>query len=70
MSLIDRSSTNNNLSCLPRMQWTVPGLGGFVYAIAFSPFQPALAAVGVGDGTIRVWDTEVILFLRICVSIL
>ncbi|KAM9333778.1 gem-associated protein 5 [Pholidichthys leucotaenia] len=37
--------------------WTLPTLGGFVYALTFSPVGTGTLALGVGDGTIRVWNT-------------
>jgi hypothetical protein len=40
----------------PRCRFLVPGLGGHVYAASASPPQPQLLALGVGDGTVRVWD--------------
>ncbi|KAI8485194.1 Gem-associated protein 5 [Branchiostoma belcheri] len=41
-----------------KAQWSLPTLGGFVYALAFSPLTPGQLAVGVGDGMIRVWNTH------------
>lgn len=37
--------------------WTLPTLGGFVYALAFSPVGVGCLALGVGDNMIRVWNT-------------
>ncbi|XP_026855963.2 gem-associated protein 5 isoform X3 [Electrophorus electricus] len=37
--------------------WTLPTLGGFVYAIGFSPVATGCLALGVGDNMIRVWNT-------------
>ncbi|XP_054481337.1 gem-associated protein 5 [Anoplopoma fimbria] len=37
--------------------WTLPTLGGFVYALAFSPVGAGCLALGVGDNMIRVWNT-------------
>ncbi|CAN9501079.1 unnamed protein product [Ophioblennius macclurei] len=37
--------------------WTLPTLGGFVYALAFSPVGVGCLAAGVGDNMIRVWNT-------------
>ncbi|XP_066572558.1 gem-associated protein 5 isoform X1 [Amia ocellicauda] len=37
--------------------WTLPSLGGFVYALTFSPVDTGSLAVGVGDNMIRVWST-------------
>ncbi|CAH1274597.1 GEMIN5 [Branchiostoma lanceolatum] len=39
-------------------QWSLPTLGGFVYAMAFSPLTPGQLAIGVGDGMIRIWNTR------------
>ncbi|XP_078691159.1 gem-associated protein 5-like [Branchiostoma floridae x Branchiostoma belcheri] len=41
-----------------KAQWSLPTLGGFVYALASSPLTPGQLAVGVGDGMIRVWNTH------------
>uniref|UniRef100_A0A8C4X1H5 Gem (nuclear organelle) associated protein 5 n=1 Tax=Eptatretus burgeri TaxID=7764 RepID=A0A8C4X1H5_EPTBU len=41
----------------PACLWTLPSLGGFVYALTISPVDPGCLAVGVGDCTVRVWDT-------------
>lgn len=38
--------------------YCIPCLGGFVYSLAFSPFACATLAVGVGDGSIKVWRTD------------
>ncbi|XP_072302080.1 gem-associated protein 5 [Eucyclogobius newberryi] len=38
--------------------WTLPALGGFVYALCFSPLGSGTLALGVGDNTIRVWNTQ------------
>ncbi|XP_077522300.1 gem-associated protein 5-like [Amblyomma americanum] len=40
--------------------YCIPSLGGFVYSLAFSPFACATLAVGVGDGSIKVWRTDCI----------
>lgn len=37
--------------------WTLPTLGGFVYTLTFSPVGTGCLALGVGDNTIRVWNT-------------
>ncbi|XP_068592685.1 gem-associated protein 5 isoform X2 [Cebidichthys violaceus] len=37
--------------------WTLPTLGGFVYALTFSPVGSGCLALGVGDSMIRVWNT-------------
>uniref|UniRef100_A0A7N8YHC7 Gem (nuclear organelle) associated protein 5 n=1 Tax=Mastacembelus armatus TaxID=205130 RepID=A0A7N8YHC7_9TELE len=37
--------------------WTLPTLGGFVYALTFSPVGAGCLAIGVGDNMIRVWNT-------------
>uniref|UniRef100_A0AAQ5ZUV4 Anaphase-promoting complex subunit 4 WD40 domain-containing protein n=1 Tax=Amphiprion ocellaris TaxID=80972 RepID=A0AAQ5ZUV4_AMPOC len=37
--------------------WTLPTLGGFVYALSFSPVGSGCLALGVGDNMIRVWNT-------------
>ncbi|XP_056299460.1 gem-associated protein 5 [Pseudoliparis swirei] len=37
--------------------WTLPTLGGFVYALRFSPVGTGCLALGVGDNMIRVWNT-------------
>ncbi|XP_047462986.1 gem-associated protein 5 [Mugil cephalus] len=37
--------------------WTLPTLGGFVYALSFSPVGTGCLALGVGDNMIRVWNT-------------
>ncbi|XP_069051438.1 gem-associated protein 5 isoform X2 [Lepisosteus oculatus] len=37
--------------------WTLPSLGGFVYALTFSPVDTGSLALGVGDNMIRVWST-------------
>ncbi|XP_078121651.1 gem-associated protein 5 [Sander vitreus] len=37
--------------------WTLPTLGGFVYALTFSPVGVGCLALGVGDNMIRVWNT-------------
>ncbi|TNN69118.1 Gem-associated protein 5 [Liparis tanakae] len=37
--------------------WTLPTLGGFVYALGFSPVGTGCLALGVGDNMIRVWNT-------------
>uniref|UniRef100_A0A3Q4H9G2 Gem (nuclear organelle) associated protein 5 n=1 Tax=Neolamprologus brichardi TaxID=32507 RepID=A0A3Q4H9G2_NEOBR len=37
--------------------WTLPTLGGFVYALTFSPVGTGCLALGVGDNMIRVWNT-------------
>ncbi|XP_069002058.1 gem-associated protein 5 [Embiotoca jacksoni] len=37
--------------------WTLPTLGGFVYALTFSPVGTGCLALGVGDSMIRVWNT-------------
>ncbi|XP_034539640.1 gem-associated protein 5 [Notolabrus celidotus] len=42
-----------SLDCL----WTLPTLGGFVYALTFSPVGVGCLALGVGDNMIRVWNT-------------
>ncbi|KAK7926235.1 hypothetical protein WMY93_008545 [Mugilogobius chulae] len=38
--------------------WTLPTLGGFVYALCFSPLGSGTLALGVGDNMIRVWNTQ------------
>ncbi|XP_074527898.1 gem-associated protein 5 [Halichoeres trimaculatus] len=43
----------SSLDCL----WTLPTLGGFVYALTFSPVGVGCLALGVGDNMIRVWNT-------------
>ncbi|XP_028322979.1 gem-associated protein 5 [Gouania willdenowi] len=43
----------DSLDCV----WTLPTLGGFVYALSFSPVATGSLALGVGDNMIRVWDT-------------
>lgn len=40
--------------------YCIPCLGGFVYSLAFSPFACATVAVGVGDGSVKVWRTDCI----------
>uniref|UniRef100_UPI0037E7425A gem-associated protein 5 n=1 Tax=Semicossyphus pulcher TaxID=241346 RepID=UPI0037E7425A len=42
-----------SLDCL----WTLPTLGGFVYALTFSPVGTGCLGLGVGDNMIRVWNT-------------
>ncbi|AWO99551.1 putative gem-associated protein 5 [Scophthalmus maximus] len=37
--------------------WTLPTLGGFAYALTFSPVGTGCLALGVGDNMIRVWNT-------------
>uniref|UniRef100_A0A3Q3WYD6 Uncharacterized protein n=1 Tax=Mola mola TaxID=94237 RepID=A0A3Q3WYD6_MOLML len=37
--------------------WTLPTLGGFVYTLTFSPVGTGCLALGVGDNTIRAWNT-------------
>ncbi|ELU01058.1 hypothetical protein CAPTEDRAFT_189953 [Capitella teleta] len=37
---------------------SIPTLGGFVYCMAHSPFQPGCVALGVGDNMIRIWKTD------------
>ncbi|KAL2094789.1 hypothetical protein ACEWY4_009508 [Coilia grayii] len=37
--------------------WSLPTLGGFVYALSVSPVASGMLAVGVGDNMIRVWNT-------------
>lgn len=37
--------------------WTLPTLGGFVYALSFSPVGTGCLALGVGDNMVRVWNT-------------
>uniref|UniRef100_A0A6Q2X9Q5 Anaphase-promoting complex subunit 4 WD40 domain-containing protein n=1 Tax=Esox lucius TaxID=8010 RepID=A0A6Q2X9Q5_ESOLU len=37
--------------------WTLPTLGGFVYALTFSPVGTGCLALGVGDSMVRVWST-------------
>ncbi|KAM3601720.1 uncharacterized protein V6R79_017715 [Siganus canaliculatus] len=37
--------------------WTLPTLGGFIYALSFSPVGAGCLALGVGDNMIRVWNT-------------
>ncbi|XP_068187282.1 gem-associated protein 5 [Antennarius striatus] len=37
--------------------WALPTLGGFVYALSFSPVGAGFLALGVGDHMIRVWNT-------------
>ncbi|KAF7655287.1 hypothetical protein LDENG_00058260 [Lucifuga dentata] len=37
--------------------WTLPTLGGFVYALTFSLVASGCLALGVGDNMIRVWNT-------------
>lgn len=37
--------------------WSLPTLGGFVYALTFSPVGSGCLALGVGDNMIRVWNT-------------
>lgn len=37
--------------------WTLPTLGGFVYALSFSPVGVGCLALGVGDNMVRVWNT-------------
>ncbi|XP_029956587.1 gem-associated protein 5 isoform X2 [Salarias fasciatus] len=37
--------------------WTLPTMGGTVYALTFSPVGLGCLAVGVGDNMIRVWNT-------------
>ncbi|KAM4620896.1 gem-associated protein 5 [Polymixia lowei] len=37
--------------------WTLPTLGGGVYALSFSPVGTGCLALGVGDYMIRVWNT-------------
>ena len=40
------------------MPWlNLPTLGGFVYAIEPSPIEASLVALGVGDASIRLWNT-------------
>lgn len=41
------------LNCLQ----TLACLGGYVYAATYSKLQPGFCAVGVGDNTIRVWNS-------------
>ncbi|XP_030601912.1 gem-associated protein 5 [Archocentrus centrarchus] len=37
--------------------WTLPTLGGFVYALTFSPVGTGCLGLGIGDNMIRVWNT-------------
>ena len=37
--------------------WTLPTLGGSVYALSFSPVATGLLALGGADQMIRSWDT-------------
>ncbi|XP_078610661.1 gem-associated protein 5-like isoform X1 [Branchiostoma floridae x Branchiostoma japonicum] len=39
-------------------QWSLPTSGGFVYALAFSPLTTGQLAIGVGDGMVRIWNTQ------------
>ncbi|XP_072230388.1 gem-associated protein 5 [Leuresthes tenuis] len=43
----------NSLGCC----WTLPTLGGVIYALTFSPVASGCLALGVGDNMIRVWNT-------------
>uniref|UniRef100_F6ZHD7 Uncharacterized protein n=1 Tax=Ciona intestinalis TaxID=7719 RepID=F6ZHD7_CIOIN len=38
--------------------WSLPTLGGFVYAMKVSPIDPTVIALGIGDGVIRIWRTS------------
>ncbi|XP_048244264.1 gem-associated protein 5-like [Haliotis rufescens] len=38
--------------------YSIPSLGGHVYNMETSPLDPGRVAVGVGDNTIRVWNTN------------
>jgi WD40 repeat protein len=45
---------------IPEMEdpWLcVPTLGGFVYCINLNPIDASHVALGLGDGTIRLWNT-------------
>ncbi|XP_076130089.1 gem-associated protein 5 [Alosa pseudoharengus] len=53
---MDREIKCWSLSTL-ECSWSLPTLGGFVYALSFSPVASGLLAVGVGDNMIRVWNT-------------
>ncbi|XP_046394335.1 gem-associated protein 5-like [Ischnura elegans] len=35
----------------------IPTIGGFVYCLAASPFDPSRIAAGIGDFSIRLWNT-------------
>ena len=37
---------------------TLPSLGGFVYSATCSMVDPHAVAFGVGDNTIRIWNTR------------
>uniref|UniRef100_A0AAY4ECC5 Anaphase-promoting complex subunit 4 WD40 domain-containing protein n=1 Tax=Denticeps clupeoides TaxID=299321 RepID=A0AAY4ECC5_9TELE len=53
---MDREIKCWDLSSLDSL-WTLPTLGGFVYALSFSPVGTGTLALGVGDNMIRVWNT-------------
>uniref|UniRef100_UPI00358F6F84 gem-associated protein 5-like isoform X3 n=1 Tax=Myxine glutinosa TaxID=7769 RepID=UPI00358F6F84 len=59
--LLLSTSMDRDIRCwdllTPACLWTLPSLGGFVYALTISPVDPGSLAVGVGDCTVRVWDT-------------
>lgn len=38
--------------------WEMSSLGGYVYSLDDSPCGPGMLAIGVGDNTIRIWNTE------------
>lgn len=40
-----------------RPELRLASLGGFAYAVACSPVEPGKVLVGVGDNTLRVWNT-------------
>ena len=39
-----------------RPLWTLPTLGGHVFAVAVDPADGACVAIGAGDGVIRLWQ--------------
>ena len=40
-------------------KWTLPTIGGHIYALAASAVDPGAVAIGCGDNLIRVWQTGV-----------
>eukprot|EP01133_Synstelium_polycarpum_P012063 gene12063-14114_t len=41
------------------MKWKIPAIGGFVYCLASSSFNPNTLSIGCGDTTIRQWSPVV-----------
>ncbi|KAM3869078.1 gem-associated protein 5 [Diretmus argenteus] len=59
--LIFSTSMDREIKCWDLVSldccWTLPTLGGFAYALTFSPVAAGCLALGVGDSMIRVWST-------------